>query len=133
MTKSIHFGNAATDGSEHRGWLVGHFIGDPQAVRHSGDVEIKWGLHPAGQRRDGWVTGETATTLCMLIAGRFRVRLSDGDYLLARQGDYVMWGPGVDHLWEAEEDSTVLTVRWPSGNTSAAVGSASTAPRGQER
>jgi hypothetical protein len=25
-----------------------------------------------------------------------------------------MWGPGVDHSWEALEDSVVLTVRWPS-------------------
>jgi len=25
----------------------------------------------------------------------------------------VMWGPGVDHSWEALEESTVLAVRWP--------------------
>jgi quercetin dioxygenase-like cupin family protein len=34
--------------------------------------------------------------------------------LLERQGDYVVWGPGVDHSWRAEEESVVLTVRWPS-------------------
>ncbi|CAM5634000.1 hypothetical protein SVIOM342S_04457 [Streptomyces violaceorubidus] len=25
-----------------------------------------------------------------------------------------MWGRGVDHSWYAEEESVVLTVRWPS-------------------
>lgn len=34
--------------------------------------------------------------------------------LLAEQGDYVVWGKGVDHSWYAEEGSVVLTVRWPS-------------------
>ena len=26
----------------------------------------------------------------------------------------MVWGRGVDHSWYAEEDSVVLTVRWPS-------------------
>lgn len=60
------------------------------------------------------MTGETATTLCMLIRGRFRAHLSTGTYTLANEGDYIMWGPGVDHLWHAEQNSTVLTIRWPS-------------------
>jgi hypothetical protein len=25
-----------------------------------------------------------------------------------------MWGAGTDHSWRAEEDSVVITVRWPS-------------------
>jgi hypothetical protein len=25
-----------------------------------------------------------------------------------------VWGEGVDHSWHAEEESVVLTVRWPS-------------------
>jgi quercetin dioxygenase-like cupin family protein len=33
---------------------------------------------------------------------------------LQRQGDYVVWGKGTDHSWQAEDDSTVITVRWPS-------------------
>jgi hypothetical protein len=36
------------------------------------------------------------------------------EVLLARQGDYAMWGPGIDHHWSADEESVVLTVRWPS-------------------
>src|SRR2546427_161524 len=33
---------------------------------------------------------------------------------LERPGDYVVWGPGIDHIWQAEADSVVITVRWPS-------------------
>jgi len=33
---------------------------------------------------------------------------------LNHQGDYVMWGIGVDHRWEALEDTVIITVRWPS-------------------
>jgi len=34
--------------------------------------------------------------------------------VLAERGDYVVWGRDVDHSWFAEEESVVLTVRWPS-------------------
>lgn len=58
--------------------------------------------------------GERRTALLVLISGRFRVRLPGRDVLLVEQGDYAVWGRGVDHSWVAEEDSVVLTVRWPS-------------------
>jgi quercetin dioxygenase-like cupin family protein len=60
------------------------------------------------------VSGERRTALLVLISGRFRVRLPGRDVLLTEQGDYVVWGRGVDHSWLAEEESVVLTVRWPS-------------------
>lgn len=63
------------------------------------------------------MTDETATTLCMLIRGRFRLHLSTGEYLLTNEGDYLMWGPGIGHLWHAEDDSIVLPIRWPSRPT----------------
>lgn len=50
----------------------------------------------------------------MLISGRFRVELPGRSVLLAKRGEYVVWGHGVDHSWYAEEESVVLTVRWPS-------------------
>jgi quercetin dioxygenase-like cupin family protein len=49
-----------------------------------------------------------------LISGHFVVSLTDGTAELRQQGDYVMWGPGIDHSWKAYEDSVVMTVRWPS-------------------
>jgi quercetin dioxygenase-like cupin family protein len=50
----------------------------------------------------------------VLISGRFRIELSIGRFMLGRQGDYAVWGPGIDHSWRAEEESVVVTIRWPS-------------------
>jgi hypothetical protein len=63
----VYVGNAVADGAGDDGWLLGHFKPDGD-VRHSRDVEIKWGVHAAG----------------------------------------------VDHSWRAEQESVVMTVRWPS-------------------
>jgi len=100
MTDGWTTGNATDDTSDTRGWLVGHFIDPSQGVRSSKDVEVKW----ANQR----------TTLVMLISGHFRVEVTGGGTTMTRQGDYIMWGPGIDHFWEAFEESVVLAIRWPS-------------------
>jgi mannose-6-phosphate isomerase-like protein (cupin superfamily) len=112
-------GNAVDDGGARRGWLVGHFV-DDDPVRRSADVEVKWALHPAGEERTEWVTGEQRTALVLLVSGRFRMwfAASEGDereeVVLVRQGDYVLWTPGTDHVWHAEQDTVVVTIRWPS-------------------
>ncbi|MEU8323239.1 signal peptidase I [Nonomuraea sp. NPDC048881] len=113
MDGQVYVGNANIDAAGDRGWLLGHFkpFGDP---RHSEEVEIKWGVHPAGDERAQWVRGEERTALLVLISGRFRVELPGRGVLLTEPGDYVVWGKGVDHSWVAEEESVVLTVRWPS-------------------
>ena len=127
MSDNWHAGNAAEDSADYRGWLVGHFI-DPShgTMRKTTDLEVKWGIHPAGDKRVAWTEGEDRTTLVVLVSGKFRVDLStktSGDLqpgwsmnpvTLERQGDYLTWGPGTDHSWQAEEDSVVITVRWPS-------------------
>lgn len=109
-----HSGNATDDGQDTRGWLLGHFIDPTKGVRHSPDVEVKWYHHPAGDKRADWTIDDQRTTLLLLIDGRFRLALTTGSVTLAKQGDYVLWGPGIDHTWEALADSTILTVRWPS-------------------
>ncbi|MEW2445267.1 signal peptidase I [Micromonospora marina] len=113
MDDRVYVGNAAVDGATDAGWLLGHFkpAGD---VRHSTDVEVKWGVHPAGETRSRWATGERRTALLVLISGAFRIELPDRTVVLRESGDYVVWGRGVDHSWYAERESTVLTVRWPS-------------------
>jgi len=113
VADEIYTGNASVDALAERGWLLGHFMPEGDA-RHSTDVEIKWGVHPAGDERAEWVRGERRTALLVLISGRFRVEVPGQSILLDRQGDYVVWGHGVDHSWKAEEESVVLTVRWPS-------------------
>ncbi|GGU15041.1 MULTISPECIES: signal peptidase I [Lentzea] len=114
MTANWSQGNAAEDGSATRGWLVGHFIDPSEGVRSSKDVEVKWFNHPAGDKRVEWTSDDQRTTLVLLVQGNFRVDLTEGSATMTRQGDYVMWGPGIDHSWEAIEDSVVMTVRWPS-------------------
>jgi hypothetical protein len=104
----------ANDATETRGWLLGHFIEPTDDVRSTGALEIKWGIHPAGDRRAEWVDDEQRTTLVLLVSGRFRVELSVGTVEMNRQGDFAVWGPGIDHSWYAEQDSVVITVRWPS-------------------
>lgn len=111
-------GNAAEDSDQSRGWLVGHFLGPDSGVRATTDVEVKWGVHCAGERRGQWTQGESRTTLVLLVQGSFVVELSDGEVALTRQGDYLMWGPGIEHQWRAVTDSVVVTVRWPSQATS---------------
>jgi D-lyxose ketol-isomerase len=108
-------GNANDDAHQHRGWLLGHFISPGNgAARETGALEVKWGIHPAGERRAEWTTEERRSTLVLLIGGKFRVDLTVGSRTMQRQGDYITWGPGIDHSWEAEQDSIVVTVRWPS-------------------
>ncbi|MCO6010186.1 signal peptidase I [Actinoallomurus purpureus] len=113
MVENVYVGNAAVDAAGDLGWLLGHFkpVGD---IRHSDDVEIKWGVHPRGDRRARWATEEKRTALLVLISGRFHVELPGLDVVLTEQGDYIVWGHGVDHSWYAEEESVVMTVRWPS-------------------
>jgi len=94
-------GNATFDRATRRGWLVGHFVDDTGDIRATKDVEIKWGTHPAGDERPEWSTDEYRTTVTFLIRGRFRLNLSVESILLEREGDYVMWDPGIDHSWRS--------------------------------
>jgi D-lyxose ketol-isomerase len=108
-------GNAADENADYRGWLLGHFIDAADGgVRKTEALEVKWGIHTVGQKRLEWTVREERSTLVILISGRFRVDLSVVSLTLERPGDYLTWGPGIDHSWQAEEDSTVITVRWPS-------------------
>jgi hypothetical protein len=116
VTANWCHGNAADDGRDTRGWLIGHFIDPSEGVRSSKDVEVKWGIHPPGDTRAEWTSDDQRTTLLLLVEGRFRIKLTEGTITLERQGDYTMWGPGIDHSWEALTDSVVITVRWPSAS-----------------
>jgi hypothetical protein len=112
MEDQIYVGNATVDAPADRGWLLGHFKPAP-GVRHSDDVEIKWGIYHPGDQRAQWVTGERRTAMIILISGRFWVDLPERSVLLTRQGDYVVFR-GIGHSWRAEQESVVMSVRWPS-------------------
>mgnify|MGYP001953992361 CR=1 FL=1 len=112
--RSWYQGNAADDGADRRGWILGHFMEPSAGDRSTESLEVKWGVHKAGEERHDWVTGDKRTTLVLLVSGKFTVRFRDGDALLVTQGDYLVWGPGTDHSWRADTDAVVITVRWPS-------------------
>jgi hypothetical protein len=109
---SFYQGNAGLDGPLHGGWLLGHFMPEGD-LRRSADVEVKWGVHPPGEARAQWVTREERTSLHVLISGRFRIEIPGHSLLLERPGDYVVLHR-TGHTWRAEEQSVMLSVRWPS-------------------
>jgi hypothetical protein len=110
----VYVGRAGRDGAGNQGWLLGHFM-PPGQLLHSDTVEVKWGIHAAGDRRAAWATDEVRTALLVLIRGSFDIELRDRTVLLREPGDYVVWGPGEDHSWLAgAAETVVLTVRWPS-------------------
>lgn len=114
MENKVVFGNSKTDGANRWGWFIGHFITPDTDPRSTSDLEIKWGTHKAGEGRSEWAMNAEATTLSILISGRFQIQFPDREVVLSNEGDYVLWCPGVPHTWLAQEDSTILSVRWPS-------------------
>jgi quercetin dioxygenase-like cupin family protein len=114
MLSNVITGNAQREADKRRGWFVGEFITPSEDPRSTSAVEVKWGIHAAGDRRSQWTEPSETTSLSILVSGRFCLQFPDGDVVLASQGDYVLWLPGVAHSWWAEETSVVLTVRWPS-------------------
>jgi hypothetical protein len=111
---NILFGNANHVISNPPGWFVGHFIDPLDDPRSTTALEIKWHTHLAGDLKLSWTKSTKATSLAILIRGKFRFRFPDQQVLLTQQGDYVLWSPGIFHTWQAEEESVILTIRWPS-------------------
>ena len=137
-------GNAA-DHAARRGWFVGDLAswlggGDAAAVaaadsahgpRQSDRVEVKWGVHPAGEERaGGWSMTAATTTLSVLVSGTFELEFRDAPAVegssgagaparratLARPGDYAVWrDASLVHRWRATTDAVVMTVRWREG------------------
>ena len=111
---------------DYRGWFLGHFVPESDVDLHSRDVEIKWGVHRRGETRAEWSPPSEARTVTLLIRGRFAVLFHDHEILLEREGDFAYFGPGVAHSFRCDEDSLMLTVRWPSGTPDDAQGRSST-------
>lgn len=114
MQAEVVFGNAGVEGASRWGWFIGYFITPTDDPRSTSAVEVKWSFHKVGETREQWATNMEATTLAILIRGQFRLQFSEQEFLLSREGDYVLWAPGVTHCWSAETDCTILTIRWPS-------------------
>lgn len=114
QTGGVASGNAAEAGAGRDGWMLGHFFAGVDDARATADVEVKWAVYDGGEARVAWGVNDRAHTLAILVRGRFRLSFPEREVLLAREGDYVLWEPGVPHRWQAEGPTTVVTVRWPS-------------------
>jgi hypothetical protein len=118
-TRSFYLGNAAVDQIRSSGWFIGQFVPPELGLRHQTDVEVKWGVHPDGERRPrGPEANRHATTISVLIHGTLRVTFEvDGQsqtVTLAKEGDYIIFGRDIVHAWEAIGHTVVLSVRFPS-------------------
>jgi hypothetical protein len=107
-------GNAAEASRDTRGWFLGHFVRGEGNPLRSDDVELKWFVHAAGEQRPEWSPPSPVRTLNLLIRGCFVLQFPDREVALEREGDFVLFGPGVAHSYRSVEESLVLTVRWPS-------------------
>jgi len=123
-------GNAFVDGRAFKQWFVGDiakwwkgdsFDESKFGLRNTQDVEIKWGVHKKGEKREkGWSSCSDWTAISILVSesGDFIVEFrtkydhSQPKARLIKQGDYVIWREDVEHCWRAEQDSVILTVRW---------------------
>jgi len=110
-----YFGNAAAAAGDTRGWFLGHFMSGERSPLRSREVELKWFTHAKGETRTEWAPASPVRTLNILIRGRFVLLFPEQEVTLANEGDFVVFGPGIAHSFRAEEESLVLTVRWPSG------------------
>jgi hypothetical protein len=118
LGNGFYFGNAEVDQVRNTGWFLGQFVPAELGLRHQTDVELKWGIHPDGEKRSHpWANGN-GTTVSILIRGGLRVAFHVGAspqmVTLEKQGDYIVFGPDVVHSWEAIGDTLVLSVRFPS-------------------
>lgn len=107
-------GNAAAASRNTRGWFLGHFMpGEGNPLRNT-DLEVKWFTHAKGETRPEWSPASSVRTLNILVRGRFALLFPDHEVLLEKEGDFVLFGPDIAHSFRSEEESLVLTVRWPS-------------------
>jgi hypothetical protein len=114
----FYVGNAKADQVGDSGWFIGQFIPAELGLRRQTEVELKWGIHPDGERRAQPWAHQNGATISLLIEGSFKLTFHLGEsrqeVILRTKGDYVIFGPEVVHFWEAIGDTIVLSVRFPS-------------------
>jgi hypothetical protein len=115
---AFYFGNASADQVRGSGWFIGQFVPPELGLRRQTEVEIKWGVHPDGDKRPSPWANRNGTTISVLVEGvlhvTFHVDGTQKQVTLKTKGDYVIFGPEVVHSWEATGDTIVLSVRFPS-------------------
>ncbi|MCX6729889.1 MAG: signal peptidase I [Candidatus Portnoybacteria bacterium] len=111
--QEIKFGNAHDDRNALQ-WLMGHFIKPQSNLLFDEKLEIKWGEVKAGYDNGQWSKSNYAKTIAILVHGEFIMSFQNQDVVLKKEGDYVIWGPGIVHMGKAVKDTVLITLRWPS-------------------
>lgn len=96
-------------------WYVGPFMkgGD---LRHTEQVEMKFGCHKAGEGKKEWAK-DSKRTIVTLFKGKLRMEFRESEdakvieFILEKPGDCIVSLPGYDHRWEVLEDCLTQTVR----------------------
>jgi len=116
--RGFYFGNAELDQVRGSGWFVGQFVPPELGLRRQTDVEVKWGIHPDGDKRPVPWANRNGTTISVLVEGQLRVTFhvdgTESEVTMRTKGDYVIFGPDVVHSWEATGHTIVLSIRFPS-------------------
>ena len=107
-------GNVNEVSKDTRGWFLGHFMPGEENPLRIGELELKWYIHATGETRERWASGNAVKTLNVLIRGHFVLLFPNQEIALAKEGDFVLFGPDMPHSFRSVEESLVLTVRWPS-------------------
>src|SRR3972149_384308 len=105
-------GNVNNEASEHRGWIMGHFMPDSSPFKTS-NVEVKWGNHKAGDAKKSFAKNIKAQSLFILLKGKETFTFPDITITLDKEGDYIFYSAGVAHSWIADEACLNLIIRWP--------------------
>src|SRR6185295_716112 len=90
-------GNVAGASKDTRGWFLGHFMPGENNPLRTSDLELKWYTHAKGEMRNEWAPGNPVKTLNILIRGHFVLCFPDREVALVKEGDFVLFGPGVPH------------------------------------
>jgi cupin superfamily acireductone dioxygenase involved in methionine salvage len=132
MLQDITTGNTKKDGTEFSFWFVGQiekwckekdmpFDAKRYGLRNTGDIEIKWGIYKKGELRNVWASSSEKTAMSILVRGDFTFIFRNianheeqKEVRLLNEGDYVIWREDVEHTWRMDEDSEILTLRWPT-------------------
>jgi mannose-6-phosphate isomerase-like protein (cupin superfamily) len=107
-------GNVTGASKDTRGWFLGYFMPGADNPLRTSDLELKWFTHAKGETRSEWAPGIPVKTLNVLIRGHFVLLFPNQEVTLVNEGDFVLFGPGMPHSFRSEQESLVLTVRWPS-------------------
>jgi hypothetical protein len=131
----IEFNNIADLDTNGTGWFIGFsewtkakLPGVPNLRYVPQDQRchtlcMKWMRHPAHDPRGAAKPPSAGRTISILVSesGCFRLEFSEHEdfpdgqivsYTLQNHGDFAIWREGLHHRWFADEDCTILTLRW---------------------